>query len=53
MTLAKTCGLTGRIIRPEEERAALDRLEAFSKTELIGQTVRRYLYLFERDIARS
>ena len=53
MTLAKTCGLVDRIIRPEEMPAALDRLEAFSKTELIGQTVRRYLYLFERDIARS
>ena len=53
MTLAKTCGLVDRIIAPEEMPAALDRLEAFSKTELIGQTVRRYLYLFERDIARS
>lgn len=53
MTLAKTCGLIDRIIPPEQTRAALDRLEAFSKTELIGQTVRRYLYLFERDIARS
>lgn len=53
MTLAKTCGLIDRIIPPEQARAALDRLEAFSKTELIGQTVRRYLYLFERDIARS
>ena len=53
MTLAKTCGLVDRIIGPAEMPAALDRLEAFSKTELIGQTVRRYLYLFERDIARS
>ena len=53
MTLAKTCGLIDRIIAPAEMPAALDRLEAFSKTELIGQTVRRYLYLFERDIARS
>lgn len=53
MTLAKTCGLINCIIEPEDMRAALDRLEAFSKTDLIGQTVRRYLYLFERDIARS
>lgn len=53
MTLAKTCGLIDRLIGPEDMRAAMDRLEAFSKTELIGQTVRRYLYLFERDIARS
>ena len=53
MTLAKTCGLIDRIIGTEDMRAALDRLEAFSKTDLIGQTVRRYLYLFERDIARS
>lgn len=53
MTLAKTCGLIDCIIGPEDMRAALDRLEAFSNTDLIGQTVRRYLYLFERDIARS
>jgi Golgi phosphoprotein 3 len=53
MTLAKTCDLMGRVIPPQDARKALDRLEAFSKTELIGQTVRRYLYLYERDIARS
>lgn len=53
MTLAKTCGLIDSIIRPEDMRAALDRLEAFTKTDLIGQAVRRYLYQFERDIARS
>lgn len=53
MTLAKTCDMMDRVIPPEDSRKALDRLEAFSKTELIGQTVRRYLYLYERDIARS
>ncbi len=53
MTLAKTYGLIDIIIGPEYMHAALDRLEAYSNTDLIGQTVRRYLYLFERDIARS
>lgn len=52
MALAKACGLVEQIVPPAEMKAALARLEAFSKTELIGQNVRRYLYLFERDIAR-
>lgn len=52
MALAKACGLVQQIVAPAEMKAALERLEAFSKTELIGQNVRRYLYLFERDTGR-
>lgn len=51
MALAKGCGLVDQIVPAAEMKQALERLEAFSKTELIGQNVRRYLYLFERDIA--
>jgi len=51
MALAKTSGLVERLVDQADMAAAMERLEAFTKTELIGQSIRRYLYLFERDMA--
>jgi hypothetical protein len=51
LTLAKTCGLLDDIIPAEYADAAFDRLSGFSAMDLVGQNVRRYLHLFERDTA--
>jgi golgi phosphoprotein 3 len=51
LTLAKTCGLLDDIIPAEHADAAFDRLSGFSAMDLVGQNVRRYLHLFERDTA--
>jgi hypothetical protein len=51
ITLAKTCGLLDRLVPPEDLQAAMDRVSKFAAMDLIGQNVRRYLYLFERDVA--
>jgi len=52
LTLAKTCGLVEKLMPAGDAGAAYDRLSQFSNLDLIGQNVRRYLYLFERDIGR-
>lgn len=51
ITLAKTCGLLDQLVGPDELQAATDRVSKFAGMDLIGQNVRRYLYLFERDLA--
>lgn len=51
ITLAKTCGLMDQLVSPEELQPAMDRVSRFASLDLIGQNVRRYLYLFERDVA--
>jgi hypothetical protein len=51
LTLAKTCSLLDDIVPPAYAEAAFDRLSGFSALDLVGQHVRRYLYLFERDAA--
>jgi golgi phosphoprotein 3 len=50
ITLAKTCGLLDQLIAAHEMPAAMDRVSSFAGLDLIGQNVRRYLYLFERDL---
>ena len=52
LTLAKTCGLVEQLVPTGELDAAYDRLSKFASLDLIGQNVRRYLYLFERDMGR-
>lgn len=52
LTLAKTCGLVEQLVPAGELDAAYDRLSKFASLDLIGQNVRRYLYLFERDMGR-
>ena len=52
MTLAKTCGLLDQIVPETDMQTAFDLLSKFSGMDLIGQSVRRYLYLFERDMAQ-
>ncbi len=52
MTLAKTCGVLDQIVPPAGLQGAHELLSKFSSMDLIGQNVRRYLYLFERDMAR-
>lgn len=51
ITLAKTCGLLDQLVSPEELQPAMDKVSKFASLDLIGQNVRRYLYLFERDVA--
>jgi hypothetical protein len=51
ITLARTCGLLERILPASAVQPALDLLSKVSGMDLIGQNVRRYLYLFERDMA--
>jgi Golgi phosphoprotein 3 len=51
LTLAKTCALLDDIVSPADSQAAFDRLSNYSAMDLVGQNVRRYLYLFERDAA--
>jgi hypothetical protein len=50
ITLAKTCGLLDQIVSAAELPAAMDRASRYASLDLIGQNVRRYLYLFERDM---
>lgn len=49
ITLAKTCGLLDQLVSPEDLQPAMDRVSKFAGMDLIGQNVRRYLYLFDRD----
>lgn len=51
ITLAKTCGLLDQLVAPEDLKRAMDRVSSFAGMDLIGQNVRRYLYLFDRDVA--
>ena len=51
ITLAKTCGLLDQLLSAEELQPAMDRVSSFAGMDLIGQNVRRYLYLFDRDVA--
>lgn len=51
LTLVTACGLMDQILPTERHEDAMNRVSKFSGLDLIGQNVRRYLYLFERDLA--
>lgn len=51
ITLVTACGLLDQVLPAEQHEAAMSRVSKFSGLDLIGQNVRRYLYLFERDLA--
>ena len=51
VTLANSCGLLDQIVSADELPAATERASRYAGLDLFGQNVRRYLYLFERDVA--
>jgi hypothetical protein len=51
VTLANSCGLLDQIVTADELPAATERAARYASLDLFGQNVRRYLYLFERDMA--
>lgn len=51
ITLVTACGLLEQILPVDQHEAAMNRISKFSALDLIGQNVRRYLYLFERDLS--
>jgi hypothetical protein len=53
MSLAETCGIIRQIVPPSELKVARERIAKFSKMELIGQNVNRYIELFERAMAMA
>jgi len=53
MSLAETCGIIRQIVPQSELKLARERIAKFSKMELIGQNVNRYIELFERAMAMA
>lgn len=53
MALAETCGLIDQIVPASELPRARQRIEKFSKMEIIGQNVNNYIRLFEEALAMS
>ena len=49
--MRSTEGLLDQLVSADELQPAMDRVSKFASLDLIGQNVRRYLYLFERDVA--
>lgn len=52
IALCKTCGLLEQLMAPKDFERARNRASEVSTLDLIGQNVRRYLYLFERDVRK-
>lgn len=51
MSLAETCGIISQIVPQSELKLARERIDRFSRTELIGQNVKHYVEIFERAMA--
>lgn len=53
MALAETCGLIDQIVPVSELPRARERIEKFSKMEMVGQNVNNYIRIFEEALAMS
>lgn len=53
MSLAETCGIISQIVPASELKVARERISKLSKMELIGQSVKHYIELFERAMAMA
>lgn len=53
MALADTCGIIDQIVPVSELPRARERIQKFSKMEIIGQNVDKYIRLFEEALALS
>ena len=53
LSLAETCGIIRQIVPQSELKLARERVSRFSKMDLIGQNVRRYIRIFGRSMASA